>query len=620
MSGNHGAFTVPRIATQVAALICVVGLAGCLKDGGSSSSAGQTLLSCDDSMKSAFKPDANTSVQLVKAFKRGDPLPAGAANSSTPTAPNDMCQVKLLVGPGNPGPAGAPSTSPGISIEVWLPTASNWNHRLHVVGGFGWAGSTEVSTNGTPDLAFVPASIAGIEGAVSASTDTGHEDPSFLSGSFAMNPDGTINQTLWADFSYRAIHEMAVKSKALAAAYYGSAPRYSYWDGGSGGGRQGLKEAQVNPQDFDGILAAYPGINWSQFITADLYPQIVFQRDLGGAPLSQGQMDLVSNAAINACDLVGGQHLGYILDPSQCTYDPTQDTTVLCTGSGGSNTTANCVSTVQAQAINKIWYGMTSNGSAPSPATDRGWGISPSGTQRWYGLARGTSLYASFFVKFLGTKGVASDTGEAFSMASQMVALESQDPRLADAPAFRNASASSLSNWRSLSYAQLSNAFDLGLSLQTAFANINTDNPDLSAFKNRGGKLLSYHGLADELIPPQGTINYYNRVLTQLGGLSAAQSFFRLYLVPGLGHGSPNGTSNPQALPPVPAPGQFYSLLTNWVENGVAPDKVDLTNSATLSMLGLPNSLAVSQPVCPYPKKATYQSGNPLVAESYSCS
>jgi pimeloyl-ACP methyl ester carboxylesterase len=160
------------------------------------------------------------------------------------------------------------------------------------------------------------------EGAVSSTTDTGH---TVMNGSFAVLPDGAINRRLWADFASRAVHEQAVKSKALAAYYYGRAPKYAYWEGGSTGGRQGLNLAQNYPEDFDGIIALYPALNWTRFITAELYPQIVIHRDLGGRALTKRQLDLVSNAAISACDVVGGEHLGYIVDIAACRYDPTQD-------------------------------------------------------------------------------------------------------------------------------------------------------------------------------------------------------------------------------------------------------------------------------------------------------
>ena len=124
--------------------------------------------------------------------------------------------------------------------------------------------------------------------------------------------------------------------------------------------------------------------------------------------------------------------------------------------------------------------------------------------------------------------------------------------------------------------------------------------------------MLTYHGLADELIMPQGTVNYYQRVMSEMGGLDAVTSFYRLYLVPGVGHGSPNGTSNPSANPPVVPDGLMYELITDWVEKGTAPDRVDLTS---------PSSTPVekSLPMCVYPKKPVHKTGSPFKAASYSC-
>jgi len=595
----------------------VAALAACGSVEGSGFAAiPQSSLTCDDTLKAGFSPDANTTVVAVKSFKKGDALLlSGTATPQTPMAANDVCMVKLNVGPGNPGPAGAPSTSAGIGIEIWLPAKANWNNRVHAVGGGGWMGGTAGSATAiasAPGL-WDPAGIAGGEGAVSSLTDTGHSIG--FDGSFAMNPDGTINKTLMTDYASRAIHEQTVKTKALATAYYGSAPKYMYWEGSSLGGRQGLDLAQNNPADYDGIIANYPSINFTRFITAEMYPQIVFQRDLGGKPLTIAQQDLVSNAAIAACDVVGGKHLGYILDPSACTYDPTTDASVLCTADGGTNATAACVSKTQATAVNKIWYGMTSDGSVPSPATDNGWAqaftstLPGSGTQRWFGQTRGTSLYASMFSLF-GVNGLTSPNGP-FSLASDLLALGLQNPAFAE-PNFKNATGNGQSLWKSLSYAQLVNAFDRGVALQAEFGNINTDNPDLSAFKNRGGKMLAWHGLADELIMPQGSVNYYNRVAARMGGLASVQNFYRLYLVPGLGHGTPNGTSNPAAVPPSFTPTQMYGLLTNWVEKGVVPDQVTLQSSAGV--------VTNSRPVCVFPKKATYTNGDPNTAASYTCS
>lgn len=566
---------------------------------------GQSKLVCDDTMKTRFTPDSLTQVLLVKPFKAGDPLLlSGASTATTPTATSDVCVVKLLVGPGNPGPAGAPSTSSGIGIEIWLPSEGKWNHRIHVKGGGGWAGGVQASTTAlagtTGGSSGSPATTAMVEGAVSASTDTGHANTA-NGGSFAMNPDGTINTVLWSDFSERAIHEMAVKTKALTQAYYGTAAKYAYWDGFSTGGRQGHKEAQANPKDFDGILAGAPAINWSKFITSELYPQIVYQRDLGGVPLTTAQIALLGNAAINACDVVGNQHLGYVPDPSQCRYDPTQDASVICASSGGGAPADSCVTQQQAVAMNKIWYGQTADGSVPSPSTDNGFALEPQGSQRWYGLTRGTNV-----------SGLAGPTP--FTIASDMVALELQNPTIASTN-FVNATGNGADGWKGLSYIDLSNAYDRGVALQPQFANINTDDNNLAEFAARGGKMLVYHGLSDTLIPPQGTLNYYNRLTTKMGGDTIVKNFYRLFLVPGMAHGFTNGTTNPAANPPLPTLDQLYLALTAWVEQGQPPSRLDITSQVTTG-----GAKTTSRPICMYPTKANFVGTDPSAASSYNCS
>jgi feruloyl esterase len=575
----------------------------------------QRLLACDDTMKDEFRPDTLTTVLLVKAYRKGDALALSntPATPAPPTAANDVCVVKLLVGPGNPGPAGLPSTSPGIGIEVWLPSPANWNHRLHVIGGGGWAGGVHADTTrlagagGAGGPTSSPMIASTMEGAVSASTDTGHSSGG---GSFAMNPDGTINTVLWNDFAQRGIHQMAVKTKELTKAYYGKAAKYAYWDGFSTGGRQAHKLAQLHPDDFDGILAGAPAFNWTRFITNELYPQIVYQRDLGGVPLTAAQLNLMGNAAINACDVVGGQHLGYIEDPSQCRYDPTHDASVLCTASGGTNTTTSCVSATQAQAMNKLWYGQTRNGTAPSPAVDNSFDPTLDGNHLWYGLTRGSS--------FAGLGGSNAGVPAPFTIATDMVALEDQDPTLAT-PSFTNPTGNGANGWMGLSYARLGTSYDNGVLLQRPFAFINTDDPDLRKFRAGGGKMLLYHGLADVLIMPQGSIQYYNRVVAEMGGLKQVQKFYRFFLIPGMTHGLGNGTTNPNANPPLPrtaATGtqQLYDVLTDWVEKGNAPTRIDISSAVTPTF-----PVAKSRPICLYPAKAQYIGGDVNVASSYVC-
>lgn len=581
-------------------------------DGASAATpAAQAPLTCDDTLKAGFKPDAATTVTLVKAFKAGDAIALSGtpASPTPPVAGADMCLVKLLVGPGNPGAAAAPSTSAGIGIEVWLPAPAAWNKVIRAMGSGGWAGGTHADTTQVGSRAqFMPAIT---QGYVVAASDHGHA--LLNNGSFAMNPDGSINTVLWQDFAERSLHEMAVKTKALVQAYYGRPQAYAYWDGFSTGGRQGFKLAQKYPADFNGILAGSPAIHWSRFITGELYPQVAMQRELG-APIAAAKLTLASGAAVKSCDTLG---VGFLLDPLQCRYDPSRDASVLCSGAAGNgvtgtSTNAACLSAAEARVVNQIWYGQTATGAFPDPAADNGG--SPtlgSADHLWWGLTRGTNLALSL----AGTT--------PFAIATDQVALELQDPTYAGT-AFVNATGNGASKWKSLDYAGLANAYDQGLALQSYFANINTDNPDLSGFRDAGGKVLTYHGLADDKIMPQGSIQYFTRVSAAMGGNAAAQKFDRLFLIPGLAHDSTFATS--ASIDPatnanvsttkVPLPqylngrDELFQALRNWVENGVAPSRIDVSSSDG----------KVGMPLCLYPQKATYAgSGAVTAAASYSC-
>jgi hypothetical protein len=605
-----------RIATLVAVATATLLQISC---GGSDSPAPTTTaLACDDGIKTAFKPGANTTVLLVKSFKQGDPvaLSGTPATPAPPAAPTDLCLVKLLVGPGNAGPAGAPSTSPGIGIEVWLPTAAKWNERIRAYGSGGWAGSAQADITrigGGGDGNDLHVAAAG-KGYVVATSDHGHAavtgQPGSLSASFAMQPDGTINTALWKDFAERSLHEVADKSKALAKLYYGKAHKFAYWDGFSTGGRQGLKLAQVYPDDFDGILSGAPAINWTRFITNELYPQVAMQRDLGAA-MSGAKLNTATVASVAAC---GGATLGFLLDPYACHYDPTKDAAALCSGVAGNGgvTGANadaaaCLNLAEATVINKTWYGQTADGSVPDPAADNAGGPDLAGTnQLWFGLTRGT---------FLGllagdSAGPFGGFGGPFPIAADQVALELQDGSIGSS-LFTNAVSNGANNWKTLSYARLTVAALQGLVLQQQFANINTDNPDLTAFNNRKGKVILYHGLADNLIAPQGSDNYYGRVSAAMGGTAATQSFFRYYQIPGLAH---SGRLTASTGVPVPQTvlgrDEMFLALQNWVEGGTAPGRIDISSS----------DASVSLPMCLYPQKITYSgTGSVTAAGSYAC-
>jgi Tannase and feruloyl esterase len=564
---------------------------------GGSEPAANAQPACNDELKT-LDVGAGATITLVKAFKRGDPLSLGQVQGAPMTASADMCLVKLIVGPGNPGPADAPSTSAGIGIEVWLPTPASWNQRYQAIGGGGWQGGPEFTSltaigsivEGAPPFAVIRAT----EGFATSTTDTGHG--LFQTGAFAMNPDGSFNQTLFADFAERSVHEMVLETKALIAAYYGRPAKYSYWWGCSTGGRQGLMEAQRHPEDFDGVLAAAPAINWDRAVVAVVWPQIVMQQDLGG-PMASAKLAAVTAAATAACGhALTGVDDGYISDPSACRYDPSKDQELLCVAAGGSSTSASCLTLAEANAINKIWFGPTTDGAAPPPAMNNGWGAGAAlGVgQLWYGLARGTPLD-----NLAGAS--------AFAIGTDQVALSLLDPSYAG-PSFLNATGNGTDNWRTIGYTgPVSMSAVLAQSGQRFHDIIGTDDPDLSAFHARGGKLIMWHGTRDSLLFPQGSISYYERVAAQVGGYAATQQFARFYLAPGVDHCIPVGVNAP-FVGDIPDPGDqsgttLASLLEGWVENGKAPEQLTATS--------LPGFTPVrTRPWCLYPTKLTYVSGD----------
>lgn len=586
------------------------GSAGAPGEAGTAGTAGQAesaLAGCDEGLKTIdLGPDA--AVTLVRSFLPGDVLSLVEPTANDPVTPVELCLVKLVVGPGNPGPVEAPSTSVGIGIEVWLPTLANWNERYEALGNGGFAGGPEV-TSLTAIGALRPGASALFDagaGFVTSLNDGGHTTQS---GAFAMQPDGSFNEVSFADFAERASHEMALKTKALIQAFYGKQPKYSYFIGCSEGGREALKEVQRYPADFDGVLAGAPAVDFARLNIADLWPQIVMQRDLGG-PMAPAKLVTATTAANAACSrALTGQPDGYITDPTSCRYDPTTDPAVLCVSSGGTNGSEGCLSLVEATALNKIWYGPTLTGTAPTPATDNG--RRPRGEraagQLWYGLERGTRLTGHFI-----WDGLAGQMPS--PIATDTVALALGDPALAT-PLFTNATGNGQNGWRDIGYTgSLSLASVLSAAETKLGDAIATDDADLSAFAALGGRLLIWHGTSDSLIPPQGSVHYYEAVSESAGGYAEAQKFARFYLAPGFDHCF--GAGVPGTNPPAPGdagdPGiGLTQALRAWVEEGVAPDQLIAKSEPGVTPLRV-------RPWCLYPKQLKYVGGD-VDTGSFDC-
>ena len=401
-----------------------------------------------------------------------------------------------------------------LGIRVGLPAsiADNgsggvqgaWNGKNRDLGGGGYVGAVGPVISST-DLGYV-----------GSSTDTGHSTPG---GSFALNPDGTLNSGLILDFVRNGIHEQHVWGVQLAQTYYGLSPARKYWMGCSTGGRQGHYQAQNFPNDFDGILAGAPAFNWDRFVTAELWPQVVMNNEVH-AVISPTKLTAVTNAAIQACDPKDGITDGIIQDPRSCTYSATQ---FVCTGLGGHSSDPNCLTPSEGAAVDKIWNGPKDSNS----------------NQAWYGLERGTFLeLLAGGPPFNGPFPIATD---------HFTYWIHQNPSF---------------DWHTVT--ESSFFTDLATSINKFEEVIGSDEP-LKDFRKAGGKMITYHGLADPLIFPRGTYHYYNQVLQ--GNYKETQKYYRFFPYPGGSHCT--GGVGPQ----IDAEALFSDLV-QWVENAVAPDYV----------------------------------------------
>lgn len=396
-----------------------------------------------------------------------------------------------------------PPSNDRVTVTIALPV-NNWNGRFYGMGGGGFMA-------GIPLMLMLPLS----QGFAAAVSDAGHEGGS---GSFALD---TMEQRLqWQeirDFAYLGIHDMTVVGKELVKAFYGKPAGYSYFVGGSTGGRQAMMEAQRYPDDYDGIMSYFPAINWSRFVLADLWPQTVMNNE--NNYVSRAKLEAVTNAVIAASDANDGIVDGVIDDPVNCTWDPKVYV--------GTKVGEEFFSEADANVVRRIWEG---------PRTYDGKFL-------WYGLTRGTNLF-----DLAGTRGDPL-TGAPFGIAMEWVRyFLVLNPR-----------------WdiKSLSWAEFELLFNQSVDQYTTV--IGTDDPDLTSFRDSGGKLIIIHGLADQLIPSQGTVEYFRKMEAVMGGGQSTSEFVRLFLVPGVDHGLIGAGASPV--------GQLDNLV-RWVEEGKAPQYI----------------------------------------------
>jgi len=466
------------------------------------------------------------------SITRTQVVPAGsfvAPGTDAPTPPFSrlpaFCRVSATL---------SPTPDSDIKIELWLPLAG-WNGKFEVVGNGGWAGKISYD--------WLAAALQ--EGYATASTDTGHAE---ANASFALgHPEKVI------DFAYRAVHEMTAKAKAILAAFYGRAPRFSYFTGCSTGGRQGLMEAQRYPEDFDGIIAGAPANDQTHLSAWRINVEAkILQSPASVVP--PAKLALVNRAVLAACDAIDGVKEGLLTDPRQCRFDPA---TLLCQGGERDD----CLTAQQIEAV-KMGYAAArrKNGELIFP------GLVPGGETGWEMLT-----------------GANAEPGSIDVGMFRLVAHED--------PAW---------DWRT---------FDVDrdtLLIDKKAGFIDAVNPDLSAFRAHGGKLLIYHGWNDAgsggAISPLNSVNYYASVLAKMG--SSQQDWLRLFMVPGMAHCGGG-----------PGPNQvnWMAALERWRELGIAPDRLIASRVSE-------NHVNMTRPICPYAAVAKYSgTGSTNDAANFVC-
>lgn len=454
-----------------------------------------------------------TSAEIVPA---GSFAPSGIAK--TLEGLPSFCRVTALL---------RPIGESRIQVEVWLPTAQ-WNGKFLAVGSGGWGGS----------IAYSAMAEALRRGYATAATDDGHTGPS---ASFAMGDREKL-----IDFAYRAEHELTVTAKALILAHYGHAARYSYWNGCSGGGREGLLQAYRYPDEFDGVIAGDPANirrnAWALWLANESFKE-------PAAYIPPAKYAMIHRFVLAGCDAEDGLKDGLIEDPTTCHPN---FAALTCKADDGPE----CLTVRQVQtAQTMISPARDSSGKILFPR------LEPGTELRWGRLAGGPAPADLFLDEFRY--------------------IVYRDPAW---------------DWKS---------FDVDRDAAKAHAvdkEIDELDPNLSAFAKHGGKLLLYHGWADQQVAPGSTIEFYKSLLDV--NRDAGPDWVRLFMAPGMAHCS--GGEGPDTFDKI-------GTLEDWVEHGKVPSRIVAAHRTG-------GKVDRTRPLCAYPQVAKYKgSGSVDDAASFVC-
>ncbi|KAF2005689.1 tannase and feruloyl esterase [Amniculicola lignicola CBS 123094] len=487
----------------------------------------------------------------VKNYTFVDPLLANA------TAPDyfDFCNVTFIYA--------HPGWNDSVQLTTYLPE-EGWNGRFLALGGGGMAAGGEPLIH----LYFTLVTPLMRQKFAISTTDGGH--PGSLEEAVNVDPDwvftspGNVDLPMLFNFASLSLHDMAVLGKMLVEKAYGHMPEYSYFFGSSTGGMQGHSLAQRYPLDFNGIVAYKPVVNWVKSFFSNEVAKLTM--DMAGKYATPCELNVLSALALAACDELDGVKDGIISRPSLCTFDPRP----LAGRAFDCNGVPSTFSNISTQVAHAVYTGPTS----------------PSGEFRWYGFNKDVPLHAE------GTGPAAlicPETGGTCSAAS----FHMSDLWLRYFYA-KNASL----NLKDLTLEQ---SDDLFLAAVNEYESIiGTADPDLSRFRKAGGKMINWHGLQDQLVPVNGSTDYYDKVLAKD---PKAQDFYRLFLAPGADHGGAGiAVSDEDSL----------NYLMNWVENGAANETLQ---AAGKTGLGVP----AKRNLCMYPRVQHYVTGDPSLPSSFIC-
>jgi hypothetical protein len=452
-----------------------------------------------------------------------------------------------------------PTSDSDIKVEVWMP-AAGWNGRFQGLGNGGFAGSIDYN-----NLA-----AAVTQGYAAAATDTGHMGEA-TNAKWALGHPEKVN-----DFGWRGIHLTSVAAKSVIEAWGGRSPAHSYFAGCSDGGREALMEAQRFPADYDGIIAGAPANQWTRLLSKSAADTQALESD-AASYIPASKIHAISTAVLAACDAQDGVADGIVSDPTRCHFDPAS---LLCKD-GASDA---CLTAPQIAGLKTVYAPLRNGrGEAIYPGYEPGGEEGFGGWGLWItGQHPGGSLQYAFSTGYF----------------SNMVFDPSWDYRRFNVDAA------------------------LAAAVTKTAAALDATDANLTPFRARGGKLILDHGWSDAAIPPRGTVDYYNAVIAAMGR-SAAESFVRLYMAPGLQHcaGGPGPDSFRQFGPLSDASDPRHDMTTaleQWVEKGVAPGAIVATKYAR--PFDASSAVKMTRPLCPWPQAAVYKgSGDTNDAANFVC-